>query len=349
MNNPRQATRGVPVGPNVSFKSTKQIYRPVSNKNGASTSSKKMLDEVSRQEVSNSNTFDALNLIENNDDLGTNVGNSKSAGKGSLYVAHDSSRNTPIIDKIDKLKCQILDGKLMFVDDDENPLVPTGGSDRGYGTNSLLEQWRETKWDDDYDPYDNDLYERHDMSDHLQAICDDLDITVRGMDFKRWKKKMHFSLISINVVYVLSIPIPDDGGDDATLKQNKKRSKWENDDYVYRDLILNEIYVEDASSKKFLGSNFNNYKMVDSRPVMEQYNKLLRDELTFVELGSHFRTEESLRTQENDKPKRKNVAHSSVFYMVEHSNSSRYNDNKGKRKYHDNTKADPSKESILTC
>ncbi|GKC48742.1 patatin-like protein 1, partial [Tanacetum coccineum] len=109
LNNPRQATRGVPVGPNVSFKSTKQIYRPVSNKNSASTSSKKMLDEVSRQEVSNSNTFDALNLIENNDDLGTNVGNSKSAGKGSLYVAHDSSRNTPIIDKIDKLKCQILD------------------------------------------------------------------------------------------------------------------------------------------------------------------------------------------------------------------------------------------------
>ncbi|GJU13615.1 ARID DNA-binding domain-containing protein [Tanacetum coccineum] len=35
LNNPRQATRGVPVGPKVSFKSTKPIYRPVSNKNGA--------------------------------------------------------------------------------------------------------------------------------------------------------------------------------------------------------------------------------------------------------------------------------------------------------------------------
>ncbi|GKC75252.1 zinc finger, CCHC-type containing protein [Tanacetum coccineum] len=34
--------------------------------------------------------------------------------------------------------------------------------------------------------------------------------------------------------------------------------------------------AEDASSKKFLVSNFNNYKMVDSRFIMEKFNKLLR-------------------------------------------------------------------------
>ncbi|GKB39614.1 zinc finger, CCHC-type containing protein [Tanacetum coccineum] len=33
---------------------------------------------------------------------------------------------------------------------------------------------------DDYDPYDDDMYENHDLSVHLQAICDDLDIMVRG-------------------------------------------------------------------------------------------------------------------------------------------------------------------------
>ncbi|GJV36423.1 nucleotide-diphospho-sugar transferase [Tanacetum coccineum] len=33
---------------------------------------------------------------------------------------------------------------------------------------------------DDYDPYDEDIYENHDLSEHLQSICDDLDITVRG-------------------------------------------------------------------------------------------------------------------------------------------------------------------------
>nr|GFB25982.1 ribonuclease H-like domain-containing protein [Tanacetum cinerariifolium] len=30
---------------------------------------------------------------------------------------------------------------------------------------------------DDYDPYDDDMYENHDLSEHLQSICDDLDIT----------------------------------------------------------------------------------------------------------------------------------------------------------------------------
>ncbi|GKB72797.1 hypothetical protein Tco_0934209 [Tanacetum coccineum] len=158
LNNPRQATRGVSVDPKVSFKSTKQIYRLVFNKNGASTSGKKKQAEVSRQEVSNSNPFDSLNSIEDDDDFGTNV-------------VHCSSSNTPIIDKIHKLECQILDGKFMFVDDDGNPLVPTGnvdsdskvelvfdetanlmasmsfkgGNDRGYGINNLLEQWREKR------------------------------------------------------------------------------------------------------------------------------------------------------------------------------------------------------------
>nr|GEV53320.1 zinc knuckle CX2CX4HX4C [Tanacetum cinerariifolium] len=125
LNNPRKATRGVPFGPKVGFKSPKQIYRIVSSTNGASTSGKKKQDEVSRQDVSNSNPFDAINLIENDNDLGTNGGTSNLVGKGSLNVAHGSSSNTSIIDKIDKLELQILDGKLMFVDDNGNSLVPT--------------------------------------------------------------------------------------------------------------------------------------------------------------------------------------------------------------------------------
>ncbi|GKB66683.1 zinc finger, CCHC-type containing protein [Tanacetum coccineum] len=128
--------------------------------------------------------------------------------------------------------------------------------------------------------------------------------------------------------------------------------------------------------------------MVDSRPVMEQYNELLgilrrftqhkmnmeeaiqvsciinklppswkdfkhtlkhlKDELTLVELGSHLRIEESLRTQDSDKPKGNNVAGPSVVNMLEHNNSSKYNDNKGKRKHHDDTKADPNKKSKAT-
>ncbi|GJZ36927.1 hypothetical protein Tco_0583118 [Tanacetum coccineum] len=136
LNNPKQATRDVLVG----FKSTKKIYRPIPNKNGASASGKKKQVEVFRQEV---------------------IG-----WEGVLSVTHGSSSNTPIIEKIYKLERHILDGKLMPVDDDGKPLVPTGnmdsdsemevvfdetanllasttfkgGSDRGYGTNNLLEQ-----------------------------------------------------------------------------------------------------------------------------------------------------------------------------------------------------------------
>ncbi|GJU15374.1 hypothetical protein Tco_1143340 [Tanacetum coccineum] len=65
-----KATRGVLVGPKLSFKSTKQIYRLVSNKNDASISGYKNKVEVSRKEVSNSNPFDALNSIKNDDELG---------------------------------------------------------------------------------------------------------------------------------------------------------------------------------------------------------------------------------------------------------------------------------------
>ncbi|GJY79814.1 hypothetical protein Tco_0485615 [Tanacetum coccineum] len=44
--------------------------------------------------------------------------------------------------------------------------------------NSLLEQWRDSYPDNyDYDLYDDDMYENHDMFEHLQSICDDLDIT----------------------------------------------------------------------------------------------------------------------------------------------------------------------------
>ncbi|GKB33376.1 zinc finger, CCHC-type containing protein [Tanacetum coccineum] len=85
---------------------------------------------------------------------------------------------------------------------------------------------------------------------------------------------------------------------------------WENDDYICHGHILNgmsdaffDVYQnvgstkelwdqldskymrEDASSKKFLVSNFNNYKMVYSRSVMEQYHELLRIIRQFTQYG----------------------------------------------------------------
>ncbi|GJV77858.1 hypothetical protein Tco_1509442 [Tanacetum coccineum] len=166
--------------------------------------------------VSNLNSFDVLNSVDNDGEFGTSRGtnnlvNNEATSSGSSFMNIDNdgecASNTPIGAKIDKIERQIGEGKLRLLDNDGNPLVPTGivesdsevelvfdetanlriptsgkdESDKGYGTNSLLEQWRDSYPDnDDYDPYDDDMYENHDLSEHLQSICDDLDITVRG-------------------------------------------------------------------------------------------------------------------------------------------------------------------------
>ncbi|GJR27955.1 hypothetical protein Tco_1104187 [Tanacetum coccineum] len=98
-----------------------------------------------------------------------------------------------------------------------------------------------------------------------------------GVDFRRWQKKMHFLLSSMSVVYVLTAPMLEDGGlilngmSDSLFDvyQNVETSKelW--------DTLEAKYMAEDASSKNFLVSNLTNYKMTDSRLVLEQYNKLL--------------------------------------------------------------------------
>ncbi|GJZ76895.1 zinc finger, CCHC-type containing protein [Tanacetum coccineum] len=89
-----------------------------------------------------------------------------------------------------------------------------------------------------------------------------------GVDFKRWQEKMYFLLSSMTVVYMLTTPILEDGGDNPTVEQVRKRAKWDNDDYVCRGLILKDF---------------------------KHTLKHKKEELTLVELSSHLRIEESLR------------------------------------------------------
>ncbi|GKA15353.1 cytokinin dehydrogenase 3-like protein [Tanacetum coccineum] len=212
---PSQTSRGVPVGLKMGFKPQKE-YRPIFKKPNASSSGNKKKGVEPTIEVSNSNPFYVLNSVDNDVEFGTNEGNTNlvnneatSSGSSFMNIDNDGefASNTPIGEKINKIERQICEGKLRLLDNDGNPLVPTGvvesdsevevvfdetanlristsgkdRSDKGYGTNSLLEQWRDSYPDnDDYDPYDDDMYENHDLSEHLQSICDDLDITVRG-------------------------------------------------------------------------------------------------------------------------------------------------------------------------
>ncbi|GJW30536.1 hypothetical protein Tco_0047411 [Tanacetum coccineum] len=217
----------------------------------------------------------------------------------------------------------------------------------------------------------------------------------KGHDFRWWQKKMHFLLTTLKVMYVLTTPMPELLEDD-TVEAIIQRAKWENDDYRCKGHILNgmsspifDIYqnvesakelwdyfeskymAEDAFSKKFLVSNFNNYKMVNSRHVMEQFNELLRilrqytqhglkmdesisvssvidklppswkdfkqslkhgkDDLSLVQLGSHLCIEESLRVHESDKGKGKEVAGPSVSMVEEGGKNKNNKQNKGKK------------------
>ncbi|GKA60723.1 zinc finger, CCHC-type containing protein [Tanacetum coccineum] len=134
---------------------------------------------------------------------------------------------------------------------------------------------------------------------HMVANISKLD-KFEGVDFRRWQKNMHFLLSTMSVVYVLTTPRPEDG-ENAIVKQIWKKSKWENDDYVCRNIILNDF----------------KYTL-----------KHKKEELTLVELGSHLIIKESFRVQDSDKPKGNNVFGPSVVDMVGHNNSIRNNDNK---------------------
>nr|GEW28906.1 zinc finger, CCHC-type [Tanacetum cinerariifolium] len=139
---------------------------------------------------------------------------------------------------------------------------------------------------------------------------------------------MHFLLSSMSVVYVLTTLMHEDGGDNPTVEQVRKRAKWNNDDYVCKGLILNGMS----------DSLFDIYQNVET-------SKELWDTLEAKYMAEDASSKKFI---DNDKPKGNNVVGPSVVNMVEHNNSSKYNDNKGKRKHHD-TKADHNKKPKVTC
>ncbi|GJZ14285.1 retrotransposon protein, putative, ty1-copia subclass [Tanacetum coccineum] len=152
-----QAPKGVLVGPKMAFKPT-QEYRHVLKKHTANSSGNKKKGVDSTNMVSDSNPFEVLNSVENDMEMCTNGGR--------------------------KFENLIIDGQAILVDEASNPLkkieypsdhdsedeVASVDNDMarslaskrtGFGTQSLLEQWRDSHGDDDYDedPYDDDMYE----------------------------------------------------------------------------------------------------------------------------------------------------------------------------------------------
>ncbi|GKC46572.1 kinase-like domain-containing protein, partial [Tanacetum coccineum] len=151
-----------------------------------------------------SNSFEALNV----DDMVTVEVESDNKASTS-GVQEEGNSSTPLVEMIHRFEKQLMEGKCVLMDEDGKPLEKInysgdhGNEDEvepvdnertsfmasnplgvGYGTKSLLEQWRETYGDAqqayDYDPYDDDMSEGHEITDNIQTICNNLDIKVRG-------------------------------------------------------------------------------------------------------------------------------------------------------------------------
>ncbi|GJX31189.1 retrotransposon protein, putative, ty1-copia subclass [Tanacetum coccineum] len=188
--------KGILVGSKVGFKPTKE-YRLVPKKHTANSSGIKKKDADPTNTVSDSNPFEVLNSVNNDVEMGTNGGTSN-LDKNGANSSESSFWNV-------KNSSTIIDGKAILVDEVGNPLkkieylgdhdsedeVASVDNDMtrdlasertGFGTQSLLEQWRDSYGNGDYDddPYDDDMYEGHDLSEEIQTICDKLDIRVRG-------------------------------------------------------------------------------------------------------------------------------------------------------------------------
>nr|GEY27781.1 hypothetical protein [Tanacetum cinerariifolium] len=138
------------------------------------------------------------------------------------FYENSSTYDTPINDKIEKFEYLLIDGQVILVDEagnplkkvecpddydsedkvasDDNDMTRSLASERvGFDTQSLLEQLRDSYGNGDYDEdlYDDDMYEGHDLSQEIQAICDNLDIRVRGR-----KKNRFMFILSSHFVYL---------------------------------------------------------------------------------------------------------------------------------------------------
>nr|GEV15261.1 hypothetical protein [Tanacetum cinerariifolium] len=208
---PSQTSRGISIGLKVGFKPQNE-YRPALKKPSASSSSNKKKGVEPINEVSNSNPFEVLNSVDNEVELGTNRGTknlvnnaANSSGSSFMNVEISSTSTTPVIDKIRKFEDSLIDGQVILVNETGNPLkkvdypgdydsedeVASVDNDMarsmaskrvGFGTQSLLEQWRDSYGNGDYyeDAYDDDMYKSPDLHQEIQAICDNLDTRVRG-------------------------------------------------------------------------------------------------------------------------------------------------------------------------
>ncbi|GKB34076.1 homeobox protein knotted-1-like protein 6, partial [Tanacetum coccineum] len=122
------------------------------------------------KEVSKSNSFDMLNSVENDVELGTNWGTSHLASQEANYSG-SSFWNVDSSCPIDKMENLIIDGNVILVDNEGKPLknVDDDSEDEVALVDNEIAIFLAKK-----DGYGQEIPKK------LQAFCDNLDIKVRG-------------------------------------------------------------------------------------------------------------------------------------------------------------------------
>ncbi|GJY13442.1 hypothetical protein Tco_0382751 [Tanacetum coccineum] len=217
-------------------------------------------------------------------ELDTNRGTSNlasneanSSGSSFWNVENSSTCTTPIVDKIRKLKKLIIDGKATLVDDAGKPLKKVEYPDDhnsedevesvdndiarsmvtervGFGTKSLLEQWRDSYENGDYDedPYDDDMYEGQDLPHKIRDIYDNLDIRVRGLKHAQSEEVQELLSKLVQDVKIISDELSEYIN---TPAWNRTSGRGKNQDgfhkvLVPRNLVPTPIEFEDFSTMK---------------------------------------------------------------------------------------------------
>ncbi|CAN6679493.1 unnamed protein product [Malus baccata var. baccata] len=100
-----------------------------------------------------------------------------------------------------------------------------------------------------------------------------------GTDFKRWQQKMLFYLTILNLAKFLTEDAPVSG---TTAEEVAAVDAWNHSDFLCKNYILNALdnalynkyKTEDADMKKFVVDRFLDYKMTDSKKVINQVQEL---------------------------------------------------------------------------
>ncbi|GJR54298.1 hypothetical protein Tco_1404819 [Tanacetum coccineum] len=196
---PRQAARGPSVGlkPNSNF-----VYRPIQP---PKTSGKKKQYGFTTQEVSNLNPFNVLNMVENDDDLGTNGGNSKLAEKGSISNVVDDPVNTDSDSEVKEAFNETTD----FMASTSSKIDNSYKNGSGVVNKNMYEKLREAYIED---PYDDDDIDDCGLTEDKLNIANDFDISLQGL------YEVYAPIRSI----ILTIdPIPDVKGAFVTLSRDE--------------------------------------------------------------------------------------------------------------------------------